>query len=66
MLKIHDESLISLAEEMKFLDTYIYLLKERFGSNLSVEIAIEEKYMDDLIAPVTLQYCLKAQSSTIP
>jgi len=55
VLEIRDESLISLEEEIKFLNAYIYLLKERFGDNLNVEINIHDKYSQDLIAPLSLQ-----------
>ncbi len=55
VLEIRDESLISLEEELRFLDAYLYLLKERFGSNLEVEIDVADKYKQDLIAPLSLQ-----------
>ena len=55
VLEIRDESLISLDEELRFLDAYIYLLKERFGSNLEVVIEVSEEYNQDLIAPLSLQ-----------
>lgn len=44
-----------MSRELTFLESYIYLLKERFGENLDVQINIQEKYLDQHIVPLSLQ-----------
>lgn len=55
VLESRDSKLIPLTEELDFLKSYIFLLKERFGENLQVEIKDMEKKHDTVIVPLTLQ-----------
>ena len=55
VLEIRDRRLISLDEELAFLESYIFLVKERFGNNLIVEMAIPEAIRQDQIVPLSLQ-----------
>lgn len=55
VLESRDSKLIPLSEELDFLNSYIFLLKERFGENLQVEIKDLEKKRDAAIVPLTLQ-----------
>ncbi len=55
ILEIRNKKLISVREELKFLDSYIFLIKERFGDNLQVEISIPKKVYEDLIIPLSMQ-----------
>ena len=55
VLEIRDEALITLDDEIEFLKSYIYLLKERFGNNLQVEIEIPEKFTSKMVVPLSLQ-----------
>ncbi len=55
ILEIRDKKLIPLREEMDYLDSYTYLIKERFGDNIHVELRVEESHMNDLIIPLSLQ-----------
>ena len=55
ILEIRNEKLISLREEFSFLEAYVFLLKERFGDNLQVNIEIEEIHMNLQIVPLSLQ-----------
>jgi len=55
ILEIKDEKLISLKDELNFLNSYVFLLKERFGENLVVSIKIEEQYLKRYIIPLSLQ-----------
>lgn len=59
ILEIRDEKLIPLSEELKFLDAYIYLLKERFGDNIHVEVKIPEVDLGQKIVPLSLQLLLE-------
>lgn len=47
--------LISLKDEMQFMESYFFLLRIRFGKNISFEIEIDEKMYTHKIPPLTLQ-----------
>lgn len=55
VLESRDAQIIPLCEEMDFLQSYIFLLKERFGDNLSVEIADFQHDANTAIVPLTMQ-----------
>jgi len=54
VLDSRDKELVSLEEEMKFLNSYIYLLKTRFGDKLDLKIDFSPQ-SSELIVPMTLQ-----------
>jgi two-component system LytT family sensor kinase len=49
------EDLVTVKEEMEFLDSYLYLLQERFGPKLMVENTVTKEYYDSVIPPMSLQ-----------
>jgi sensor histidine kinase YesM len=55
LLQQQDEHLVRILEELKFINSYIYLQQTRSGSNLKTEINVDKKYNDYFIAPQTLQ-----------
>lgn len=55
VLDSRESKLIPLSEELDFLKSYIFLLKERFGENLQVEIKDLERKRDTAIVPLALQ-----------
>lgn len=55
VLESRDAKLISLREELKFLYSYIYLLHERFGENLQINIRDLDERQNTAIVPLTLQ-----------
>lgn len=55
VLQSKDKVLVSLADEMEFIDSYISLHKERLGEGLQVKIAIDKNSLSKEIAPLTLQ-----------
>ncbi len=55
ILEIRDKKLIHLEEELQFLDAYNFLLKERFGDNLHIEVNIPNAAKHDQIVPLSLQ-----------
>lgn len=55
ILQNKDRELVSLKEEVEFVQSYLYLLRMRYPDNLSVDFNIEEKYLDLTIPPLTLQ-----------
>ncbi len=50
-----EKNLVSLEEEMQFLDAYIYLNKTRFRENLQIEKQLVSTAMGRRIAPLSLQ-----------
>ncbi|MEO6037028.1 MAG: histidine kinase [Saprospiraceae bacterium] len=55
VLESRDAKTIPLAEELAFLKSYIFLLKERFGENLQIELRDLDKNERSAIVPLTLQ-----------
>ncbi|MEM6320924.1 MAG: histidine kinase [Bacteroidota bacterium] len=55
ILEMSDEKLIPLSKELDFLNSYIFLLKERFEDNLRVEIDLPKARLNDKIIPLSLQ-----------
>ncbi len=55
VLESRDSKLIPLSEELEFLKSYVFLLKERFGDNLEVEIRDLDRKKETAIVPLTLQ-----------
>jgi len=54
-LKSNEKQLVSLKEEMEFMESYLFLIRMRFGNNLSVVTAIDEKLMSYNLPPLTIQ-----------
>lgn len=59
ILEIRDRQLISLAEELEFLQSFKFLVLERFGENLHIEVDIPEKLRPLQIVPLSLQMLLE-------
>ena len=59
ILEIRDKKLISLREELGYLDSYTFLLTERFGDNLNIEIDIPKSQHDMKMVPLSLQILLE-------
>jgi LytS/YehU family sensor histidine kinase len=55
ILEIRDSKLINLEEELEFLKSYNFLLKERFGENLNINIDVPKENLKDQILPLSLQ-----------
>ncbi len=55
VLSINKRDLVSLAEEIDFIKSYLQLYKCRFEGGFNFEIDIEEEKLSMLIAPLTLQ-----------
>lgn len=59
ILEIKDQQLVSLEEELKFLEAYIFLLKERFGDNLNIEVEVPKAYYGLHLIPLSLQMLME-------
>ncbi|MBK8623443.1 MAG: histidine kinase [Saprospiraceae bacterium] len=55
MLEYRDKNLISLAEELKIHDDYLFLLKQRFGKNLIIQFKTGNNTQGVYVIPLTLQ-----------
>ena len=54
-LQSNEKQLVTLKEEMDFTESYLFLIKMRFDTNLTVVIQTEEKYMIYRLPPLTVQ-----------
>lgn len=66
----NERELVSLEEELEYLNKYIYLQKIRFGTNLEVDWEIDKQKMDNVqIPPLVLQMlfdnCVKHNVITV-
>jgi two-component system, LytTR family, sensor kinase len=59
LLKGDEEQLVSVREELRFIQSYLYLNGTRFGSALQVDIKIREEDQDKQIPPLSLQVVLE-------
>ncbi|HOZ79116.1 MAG TPA: histidine kinase [Ferruginibacter sp.] len=59
MLRNDNEQLVSLATELSFVRSYVYVLNTRYGSGLQISIDIKESSLDKLLAPLTLQVVIE-------
>ncbi len=55
ILQSGDRDLVSLKEELKFLDSYSYLIKTRYRDRIDIDIKIDAKYHEKEIPPLALQ-----------
>jgi hypothetical protein len=55
MLRNDDEQLVSLQTELKFLESYLHLLKARYGDGLQINFNIEDNHRSLYLPPLTLQ-----------
>lgn len=46
---------IELAEELDYIDAYLYIIKVRFGDRISVKIDVDEDLLETQVPPLILQ-----------
>ena len=59
LLYNQDQKVVTLKNELEFIDSYIYLLKIRFRENLMITKEIPEGKKDKFVAPATLQMLIE-------
>ncbi|MEM6747811.1 MAG: histidine kinase [Pseudomonadota bacterium] len=59
ILEIRDKKLICLSDELDFLHSYVFLLKERFEDNLHVEVNVPEDHLKSQVVPLSLQILME-------
>ena len=55
ILQNKDKEVVRLGEELEFAKNYIFLLKIRYPENLHTDFMVEEQFLDQNIAPLTIQ-----------
>lgn len=58
-LKSRSEDLISLREELDYIEAYGYLLSTRFGDSIRIETSVPDKFLNRFLPPLTLQILLE-------
>lgn len=59
ILEVRDEQSIPLVEELEVVKAYAFLLKTRFGNNLSIDIDVPENKLKSRIVPLSLQILME-------
>ncbi len=59
VLDTKDKEVVTLEEEMDFLNSYIYLQKIRFDESLQININLQDKVMQHFVVPISLQMLLE-------
>jgi two-component system, LytTR family, sensor kinase len=59
MLRNDEEQLVTVDTELKFLSSYMHLLKARYGDGLKLHFNINEESREKMLAPLTLQVLLE-------
>lgn len=54
-LQSNEKQLVTLKEELDFTESYLFLIKMRFDTNLTINIGISKKYLSYLLPPLTIQ-----------
>lgn len=59
LLLYSKKNVVSLAEELKFLRSYVFLLKHRIGNGIVFDFAIKNEHMSLELPPLTLQLLIE-------
>ena len=59
LLEHQETEVVSIAQEMKFIEAYLYLLKTRFDKGLDIQIEVNESLKNKMIAPGVLQILIE-------
>ena len=54
-LQSNEKQLVTLKEEMDFMESYLFLIRMRFDTNLLVNTSIKEDYLSHRLPPLTIQ-----------
>ena len=59
MIENEEENLVTIKEELDFVQEYTELMKVRFGTSFNVVIEIEQKLMENFVVPCSLQLLIE-------
>ena len=54
-MKSNEKKLVTLKEEMEFMESYLFLIRMRFGDNLTIVTTINENLLSHNLPPLTIQ-----------
>ena len=63
LLSFNSKHLTTLKDELDFVESYLYIIKERFEDALEIIIDIDESLMENYIPPLSLEDPLKISVS---
>nr|WP_255651145.1 sensor histidine kinase [Cesiribacter sp. SM1] len=55
LLQSNEKELVPLAQELQFTRSYFFLIQTRFREGVDLKVRVEERFLNHLIAPLTLQ-----------
>jgi LytS/YehU family sensor histidine kinase len=56
---VQNKEITTLNKELEFVESYAYLMKIRYGDDLSIQYNVDEKYGEFYIMPITLQLLIE-------
>jgi len=59
VLETIEKKLVSIDDELDFIQSYMFLQKMRYGSHLHLQITLESKYLSYLVPPLSLQVVIE-------
>lgn len=59
LLRKDDDMFVPLADEIKFSVSYLYLIKQRFGSGIEIKMTVSSKSEEQLLPPLSMQVVLE-------
>lgn len=59
LLRNNENQLATLSAELAFVQSYFHLLRTRYGANIHLEQAVDQRLYDHLLPPLTLQLLLE-------
>jgi two-component system LytT family sensor kinase len=59
LLRSDDKLLVPVAEELKFSRSYLYLAKERFGNAIETSFNVNDRVLEKLVPPLSMQVILE-------
>jgi two-component system, LytTR family, sensor kinase len=59
VIQQHEKELVAVHEELQFIDSYLYLLRQRFEDNLTVSVRVSEPARGAFVVPVALQMLIE-------
>lgn len=59
ILQLKDQEIIPMEEELTIADRYFFLIRKRFGENISLDINLDPNALNSYIPPMTLQILLE-------
>lgn len=55
ILESHKNNLVKVKSELDFLNSYLFMLKKRYGDKLNIDINLSEKILESYILPMALE-----------